>query len=178
MAKSRGAAANASSAISSLFKPRKSRNSESSTMTSNETNTTADHNNSETADTAADNPPTDARGTVRFDDYAAAAKQPADPSKATKYRARRLALTVNIPEVDNNVDRLAHLATEVNEFIKVARKGNSKFRLRKIQDTSSPQYEEILADHHTQRLHHRLPSICLRVFFIHFPKRRRVSPPH
>ena len=45
---------------------------------------------------------------------------------------------VSIPEVDNNVDRLTQLVKEVNEFLKFARKNNSKFRLRPFDTNKAP----------------------------------------
>ena len=78
-------------------------------------------------------------GNVRFqDNYAQAAKKPANPSKEVKYTQRRLAIMVHIPEVDNNADRLHHIVLEINEFIKTARKKNPKFRLRKFNDITVP----------------------------------------
>ena len=78
-------------------------------------------------------------GQVRFEDgYREAAAQPADPSKTIRYRQRRLALMISIPEVDNNADRLHHIVTEVNTFMKVARKHVANFRLRKFDDISTP----------------------------------------
>ena len=49
---------------------------------------------------------------------------------------------ISIPEVDNNSDRLQYIMSEINEFIKIARKKNRKFRLRKFNDSSSPKKEE------------------------------------
>ena len=115
-------------------------------MASKDTTITDADDDSETEFT--DEPPKpSSRGEVRFQDdqdsYADKTRQPADPTKAARYRNRRLAITVKIPEVDNNVDRLAHLANEVNEFIKAARtKKETKFRLRAIQDTSIPNYKD------------------------------------
>ena len=81
-------------------------------------------------------------GNVRFKEgtaySAAAANIPASPPSNTIYRERRMAIMVKIPEVDNNADRLHYLVQEVNEFIKMARKKNKKFRLRKFDDTTFP----------------------------------------
>ena len=78
-------------------------------------------------------------GSIRFQGtYAEAVSQEADPSRAVTYSQRRLALMVNIPEVDNNTDRLHHIVEEVNAFMKTARKNNTKFRLRKFDDISTP----------------------------------------
>ena len=49
---------------------------------------------------------------------------------------------INIPEVDNNVDRLSHLVKEINEFIKFARKNNSKFRLCLFDANKSPKGQD------------------------------------
>ena len=81
-------------------------------------------------------------GNVRFNDdtnySSAAAHVPEIPPSNTIYRQRRIAIMVKIPEVDNNADRLHHLVQEVNEFIKMARKKNRKFRLRKFDDDTYP----------------------------------------
>ena len=80
-------------------------------------------------------------GNVRFEglelDNAEGNNAPSS-TRTVHYRARRLALMIHIPEVDNNTDRLYHIVQEVNAFIKVARKKNDKFRLRKFQDTTPP----------------------------------------
>ena len=78
-------------------------------------------------------------GQVRFEEsYASVVQHPADPSQATQYQQRRLALMISIPEVDNNADRLYHIVVEVNNFMKMARKKVPNFRLRKFNDISPP----------------------------------------
>ena len=54
------------------------------------------------------------------------------------YRQRRLALTIKIQEVESNPDCLYKIAAEVNEFLKFAKKKNKHFRLRRFDDTSTP----------------------------------------
>ena len=84
------------------------------------------------------------KGQVRFaQSYKAAAETNAKkPTTEIQYKQRRLIVTVNIPEVDNNVDRLSHLVTEMNEFLKFARKNNTKFRLRPFATLSDPDHSE------------------------------------
>ena len=81
------------------------------------------------------------KGELRWSDmtYAQAAKTSQNnKTQEIQFKQRRLAIMVNIPEVDNNVDRLSHLVTEVNEFLKFARKNNTKFRLRPFNSTDQP----------------------------------------
>ena len=84
------------------------------------------------------------KGQVRFaQSFKAAAETNArKPTTEIQYKQRRLIVTVNIPEVDNNVDRLSHLVTEMNEFLKFARKNNTKFRLRPFATLSDPDHNE------------------------------------
>ena len=84
------------------------------------------------------------KGQVRFDKpyKEAALRGKSKKPQETLYQQRRLAVMINIPEVDNNVDRLSHLVREINEFIKFARKNNSKFRLRPFDANESPKGQD------------------------------------
>ena len=77
-------------------------------------------------------------GRVRFEQTAqeTPTQEPASTSKT--YIQRRLALMISIPEVDNNTDRLHHIVTEVNTFLKAARKTHAYFRLRRFDDITPP----------------------------------------
>ena len=77
-------------------------------------------------------------GRVRFEPTASETptQEPALTSKS--YTQRRLALMISILEVDNNTDRLHHIVTEVNTFLKAARKTHAYFRLRRFEDITSP----------------------------------------
>ena len=72
----------------------------------------------------------------------AASKAQSNTVQEIQFKQRRMAIMVNIPEVDNNVDRLNHLVNEVNEFLKFARKNNTKFRLRPFTSTDEPQAKD------------------------------------
>lgn len=82
------------------------------------------------------------KGEVRWADKTtykdAAQRNQHRPTTEIEFQQRRLAIMVSIPEVDNNVDRLSHLVKEVNEFLKFARKNNSKFRLRPFDTNKVP----------------------------------------
>ena len=80
------------------------------------------------------------KGQVRFDQSFASevTENAVKPTTEIQFKQRRLIVTVNIPEVDNNVDRLSHLVTEMNEFLKFARKNNTKFRLRPFATLTAP----------------------------------------
>ena len=79
-------------------------------------------------------------GQVRFANtsYKDAVMSNSNEIKEIQYKQRRLAVMVSIPEVDNNVDRLHHLVLQLNNFLKFARKRNTKLRLRKFDDISKP----------------------------------------
>ena len=79
-------------------------------------------------------------GQVRFAEgtYKDAVTSNDNPVTEIEYKQRRMAVMVTIPEVDNNIDRLRHLVEQVNEFLKFARKRNTRFRLRKFDDISKP----------------------------------------
>ena len=83
------------------------------------------------------------KGQIRFAGYSEAAHRGRNKSVTeVQYQQRRLAIMVNIPEVDNNIDRLAHLVKEVNKLLKFARKNNSKFRLRPFDENKNPKGQD------------------------------------
>ena len=80
-----------------------------------------------------------ALGSIRFEEASKGDETNTQNSSAgTGYRSRRFAITITIPEVDNNADRLHFLVTEVNKFMKIARKKNGRFRLRQFDDIQPP----------------------------------------
>ena len=80
------------------------------------------------------------KGQVRFQSEKPTTEEiEEDTTTGSKFKQRRLAVMVNIPEVDNNVDRLSHLVSEMNEFLKFARKNKSKFRLRPFDTLEAPE---------------------------------------
>ena len=88
--------------------------------------------------TTTPDPPHTRMGSVRFQEAEEAPQEQDTDTPSTRYRQRRLALMISIPEVDNNSDCLHHIVIEVNNFLKAARKKNAHFRLRKFEDINTP----------------------------------------
>ena len=88
--------------------------------------------------TTTPDPPHTRMGSVWFQEAEEAPQEQDMDTPSTRYRQRRLALMISIPEVDNNSDRLHHIVIEVNNFLKAARKKNAHFRLRKFEEINTP----------------------------------------
>ena len=100
----------------------------------------------ETVDVASDEEADNSNkmGQVRFAEgtYKSAVTSNNNEVTEIQYQARRFAIMISIPEVENNVDRLRHLVLQVNDFVKFARKRNTKFRLRKFDNNSRPVHKD------------------------------------